>query len=53
MIRNTLKALILTVFNLLPSLSKKPVLPAVLMYHSFDDVGWRHGVDPEDLEKQL
>lgn len=52
-IRQLAKISSLAVINFVASLMGKSVQPAILMYHSFDTTGWKHGVDPRELQKQI
>jgi len=52
-IRQLGKTLSLGVVNVFASLLGKSVQPAILMYHSFDTTGWKHGVDASELHKQI
>lgn len=47
------KTLGLIISYIVSKIIRRRTLPAILMYHSFDDVGWRYGVDENDLEKQI
>ena len=53
MFRSILKFLLQCFCTLLAWLWGVPVRPVVLMYHSFDSTGWRYGLDPRSLDRQI
>jgi peptidoglycan/xylan/chitin deacetylase (PgdA/CDA1 family) len=52
-IKKLFKLITLLVCYGISYLLRKEQSLAIIMYHSFDEEGWRYGVSPENLKKQL
>ena len=52
-LRTVLKITGLHTCNIMMFFLRKKNTPVILMYHSFDTEDWKHGVDIQELDKQL
>lgn len=51
--RNIHKEIVMILCSIVGYFTGAALKPAILMYHSFDGIGWKHGVSPKNLEKQF
>lgn len=51
--RESGKHLLMFIAVIMSSLRRDSNRPAILMYHSFDTKGWKYGVQPKNLKRQL